>query len=87
MTDKTPLTLYLAAPRGFCAGVDRAIKIVETAIERGVAPVYVRHESVHNRYVVEGLRGKGAVFGERRDDCPNDSRVYLSARGVAKSVP
>jgi 4-hydroxy-3-methylbut-2-en-1-yl diphosphate reductase len=67
---KPPLTLYLAAPRGFCAGVDRAIKIVELALEKWGAPVYVRHEIVHNRYVVDGLRAKGAVFVEELDDCP-----------------
>jgi len=87
MTDKTPLTLYLAAPRGFCAGVDRAIKIVEMAIEKWGAPVYVRHEIVHNRYVVDGLRAKGAVFVEELDDCPNDRPVIFSAHGVPKSVP
>lgn len=82
-----PLTLYLAAPRGFCAGVDRAIKIVEMALEKWGAPVYVRHEIVHNRYVVEGLRAKGAVFVEELADCPPDRPVIFSAHGVAKSVP
>lgn len=87
MTDLPPLTLYLAAPRGFCAGVDRAIKIVEMAIEKWGAPVFVRHEIVHNRYVVEDLRAKGAVFVEELDDCPDDRPVIFSAHGVPKSVP
>ena len=82
-----PLTLYLAAPRGFCAGVDRAIKIVEMAIEKWGAPVYVRHEIVHNRFVVDGLREKGAVFVEELSDCPDDRPVIFSAHGVPKSVP
>ncbi|MFT3973080.1 MAG: 4-hydroxy-3-methylbut-2-enyl diphosphate reductase [Amaricoccus sp.] len=82
-----PLTLYLAAPRGFCAGVDRAIKIVEMALEKWGAPVYVRHEIVHNRYVVEGLRAKGAVFVEELADCPPDRPVVFSAHGVPKAVP
>ena len=82
-----PLTLYLAAPRGFCARVDRAIKIVEMAIEKWGAPVFVRHEIVHNRYVVEDLRAKGAVFVEELDDCPDDRPVIFSAHGVPKSVP
>lgn len=84
---KPPLTLYLAAPRGFCAGVDRAIKIVELAIEKWGAPVYVRHEIVHNKFVVDGLRAKGAVFVEELDDCPVDRPVIFSAHGVPKSVP
>lgn len=84
---KPPLTLYLAAPRGFCAGVDRAIKIVEMALEKWGPPVFVRHEIVHNRYVVDGLRAKGAVFVEELDDCPNDRPVIFSAHGVPKSVP
>jgi 4-hydroxy-3-methylbut-2-enyl diphosphate reductase len=84
---KTPLTLYLAAPRGFCAGVDRAIKIVEMAIEKWGAPVFVRHEIVHNKYVVDGLRAKGAVFVEELDQCPIDRPVIFSAHGVPKSVP
>ena len=87
MTDRTPLSLYLAAPRGFCAGVDRAIKIVEMALEKWGAPVYVRHEIVHNKYVVDGLREKGAVFVEELDDCPIDRPVIFSAHGVPKSVP
>ncbi|MDU8929498.1 4-hydroxy-3-methylbut-2-enyl diphosphate reductase [Alisedimentitalea sp. MJ-SS2] len=82
-----PLTLYLAAPRGFCAGVDRAIKIVEMAIEKWGAPVYVRHEIVHNKYVVDDLRAKGAVFVEELSDCPDDRPVIFSAHGVPKSVP
>jgi 4-hydroxy-3-methylbut-2-enyl diphosphate reductase len=84
---KPPLTLYLAAPRGFCAGVDRAIKIVEMALEKWGAPVYVRHEIVHNRFVVDGLRAKGAVFVEELDDCPPDRPVIFSAHGVPKAVP
>lgn len=87
MTDLPPLTLYLAAPRGFCAGVDRAIKIVEMAIQKWGAPVYVRHEIVHNRFVVDDLRAKGAVFVEELDDCPDDRPVIFSAHGVPKSVP
>lgn len=82
-----PLKIYLAAPRGFCAGVDRAIKIVEMALEKWGAPVYVRHEIVHNRYVVDGLRDKGAVFVEELDECPLDRPVIFSAHGVPKSVP
>ena len=81
-----PLTLYLAAPRGFCAGVDRAIKIVELALEKWGAPVYVRHEIVHNKYVVDDLRAKGAVFVEELADCPPDRPVIFSAHGVPKSV-
>lgn len=81
------LTLYLAAPRGFCAGVDRAIKIVEMAIEKWGAPIYVRHEIVHNKYVVDGLRDKGAIFVEELEDCPPDRPVVFSAHGVPKSVP
>ncbi len=81
------LNLYLAAPRGFCAGVDRAIKIVEMALEKWGAPVYVRHEIVHNRYVVDGLRDKGAVFVEELDECPPDRPVIFSAHGVPKAVP
>ncbi|WP_424975777.1 4-hydroxy-3-methylbut-2-enyl diphosphate reductase [Dinoroseobacter sp. S124A] len=82
-----PLTLYLAAPRGFCAGVDRAIKIVEMALEKWGAPVYVRHEIVHNKYVVDGLRAKGAVFVKELEDCPDDRPVIFSAHGVPKAVP
>jgi 4-hydroxy-3-methylbut-2-en-1-yl diphosphate reductase len=87
MTDLPPLTLYLAAPRGFCAGVDRAIRIVELALQKWGAPVYVRHEIVHNRYVVDGLRARGAVFVEELDDCPPDRPVVFSAHGVPKAVP
>jgi 4-hydroxy-3-methylbut-2-enyl diphosphate reductase len=84
---KPSLTLYLAAPRGFCAGVDRAIKIVEMALEKWGAPVYVRHEIVHNKYVVDTLRNKGAVFVEELDECLTDRPVIFSAHGVPKSVP
>ena len=84
---KSPLTVFLAAPRGFCAGVDRAIKIVEMAIHKWGAPVYVRHEIVHNKFVVDGLRDLGAVFVEELDDCPDDRPVIFSAHGVPKSVP
>jgi len=79
--------IFLAAPRGFCAGVDRAIKIVEMALEKWGAPVYVRHEIVHNKFVVDNLRDKGAVFVEELDECPNDRPVIFSAHGVPKSVP
>ena len=85
--DKRPLTVRLATPRGFCAGVDRAIQIVERAIEKYGAPVYVRHEIVHNRHVVERLRNMGAVFVKELDDCPDDRPVVFSAHGVPKSVP
>ena len=84
---KPSLTVYLAAPRGFCAGVDRAIQIVEMALEKWGTPVYVRHEIVHNKYVVDGLRDKGAVFVKELDDCPDDRPVIFSAHGVPKSVP
>ncbi len=84
---KPQLRLYLAAPRGFCAGVDRAIKIVEMAIQKWGAPVYVRHEIVHNKYVVDGLRAKGAVFVEELSDCPDDRPVIFSAHGVPKAIP
>ncbi|MDG1472846.1 MAG: 4-hydroxy-3-methylbut-2-enyl diphosphate reductase [Ascidiaceihabitans sp.] len=84
---QSPLTLYLAAPRGFCAGVDRAIKIVEMALEKWGAPVFVRHEIVHNKFVVDGLRDKGAVFVEDLSQCPDDRPVIFSAHGVPKSVP
>ena len=87
MTTLPPLTLYLAAPRGFCAGVDRAIKIVELSLQKWGAPVYVRHEIVHNKYVVDALRAKGAVFVEELDECPTDRPVIFSAHGVPKSVP
>ncbi|HUV33014.1 MAG TPA: 4-hydroxy-3-methylbut-2-enyl diphosphate reductase [Devosiaceae bacterium] len=87
MTGKPALTLYLAGPRGFCAGVVRAIEIVELAIEKWGAPVYVRHEIVHNQHVVDALRAKGAVFVEELDDCPTDRPVVFSAHGVPKAVP
>lgn len=79
--------IFLAAPRGFCAGVDRAIKIVEMALEKWGAPVFVRHEIVHNKFVVDNLRDKGAVFVEELDECPNDRPVIFSAHGVPKSIP
>jgi 4-hydroxy-3-methylbut-2-enyl diphosphate reductase len=83
-----PLTIYLAAPRGFCAGVDRAIQIVELALKKYGAPVYVRHEIVHNRYVVETLKAKGAIFVEELDEIPDtEAPVIFSAHGVPKSVP
>ncbi len=84
---KPTLDLYLAAPRGFCAGVDRAIKIVEMALDKWGAPVFVRHEIVHNKYVVDDLTAKGAVFVEELDECPDDRPVIFSAHGVPKSVP
>ena len=86
--EKRPgLTLLIAAPRGFCAGVDRAIEIVERAIERYGAPVYVRHEIVHNRYVVDSLKAQGAIFVEELDEVPDEAPVVFSAHGVPKSVP
>ena len=84
---KPPLTVLIAAPRGFCAGVDRAIEIVERALDRYGAPVYVRHEIVHNRYVVESLKAKGAIFVEELDEVPDNVPVVFSAHGVPKSVP
>ncbi len=84
---KPQLHILLAAPRGFCAGVDRAIQIVERAIAKYGAPVYVRHEIVHNRHVVERLRAIGAVFVEELDECPDDRPVVFSAHGVPKTVP
>jgi 4-hydroxy-3-methylbut-2-enyl diphosphate reductase len=84
---KPPLHLLIAAPRGFCAGVDRAIKIVELAIERFGPPVYVRHEIVHNRFVVDRLRGLGAVFVKELDEVPDGRPVVFSAHGVPKIVP
>ena len=84
---RRPLKVLLATPRGFCAGVDRAIQIVERAIEKYGAPVYVRHEIVHNRHVVERLKSLGAVFVEELSDCPDDRPVVFSAHGVPKSVP
>ena len=86
--ERPPLTVYLASPRGFCAGVDRAIQIVELALEKYGAPVYVRHAIVHNRYVVESLEAKGAVFVEELDEIPvSDAPIVFSAHGVPKSVP
>ncbi|WP_374299777.1 4-hydroxy-3-methylbut-2-enyl diphosphate reductase [Ferrovibrio sp.] len=85
--DRPPITLVLAAPRGFCAGVDRAIQIVERALERFGAPVYVRHEIVHNRFVVDSLAAKGAVFVDELDEVPPGAHVVFSAHGVPKSVP
>jgi 4-hydroxy-3-methylbut-2-en-1-yl diphosphate reductase len=85
--EKPKLLLLIAAPRGFCAGVDRAIKIVELAIERFGAPVYVRHEIVHNRFVVDALRAKGAIFVEELDEVPDGVPVVFSAHGVPKAVP
>jgi 4-hydroxy-3-methylbut-2-enyl diphosphate reductase len=87
MAAKPPLTILLAGPRGFCAGVDRAIEIVERALEVYGAPVYVRHEIVHNRFVVESLEAKGAVFVKELDETPADKPVVFSAHGVPKSVP
>ena len=84
---KNKLTILLAAPRGFCAGVDRAIQIVERALAKFGAPVYVRHEIVHNRFVVEGLEKKGAVFVKELDQVPEGAPVVFSAHGVPKSVP
>jgi len=86
-TERRPLTVRLATPRGFCAGVDRAIQIVERAIEKYGAPVYVRHEIVHNRHVVARLKAMGAVFVKELDECPDDRPVVFSAHGVPKSVP
>ena len=87
MTARLPLKLLIAAPRGFCAGVDRAIVIVERAIEKYGAPVYVRHEIVHNKYVVDSLRAKGAIFVEELDQVPDGVPVVFSAHGVPKAVP
>ena len=84
---RPPLKILLASPRGFCAGVDRAIQIVERAIQKYGAPVYVRHEIVHNKHVVERLRSMGAVFVEELDECPPDRPVIFSAHGVPKAVP
>ena len=84
---RLPIKLLIAAPRGFCAGVDRAIEIVERALAKYGAPVYVRHEIVHNRYVVDSLRAKGAVFVEELDEVPDDAPVVFSAHGVPKTVP
>ncbi|KCZ47800.1 MULTISPECIES: 4-hydroxy-3-methylbut-2-enyl diphosphate reductase [unclassified Hyphomonas] len=87
MTERRPLTIRLAAPRGFCAGVDRAIQIVEEALGKWGAPVYVRHEIVHNAHVVSRLEEMGAIFVEELDECPEDRPVIFSAHGVPKSVP
>jgi 4-hydroxy-3-methylbut-2-en-1-yl diphosphate reductase len=87
MTEKPSLHLLIAAPRGFCAGVDRAIRIVELALEKYGAPVYVRHEIVHNAFVVNALKDKGAIFIETLDDVPDDCPVVFSAHGVPKAVP
>ena len=87
MNGRRPLRILLAAPRGFCAGVDRAIQIVEQAILKWGAPVYVRHEIVHNRHVVDRLTRLGAIFVEELDECPSDRPVVFSAHGVPKAVP
>jgi 4-hydroxy-3-methylbut-2-enyl diphosphate reductase len=87
MLNRPPLRLLIAAPRGFCAGVDRAIQIVELALKRFGAPVYVRHEIVHNRFVVDRLRNLGAVFVDELDEVPDDRPVVFSAHGVPKAVP
>ena len=87
MLNRPPLKVLIAAPRGFCAGVDRAIQIVELALERFGAPVYVRHEIVHNRFVVDRLRDLGAVFVDELDEVPDDRPVVFSAHGVPKAVP
>jgi 4-hydroxy-3-methylbut-2-enyl diphosphate reductase len=86
-TSKRPLNLLIAAPRGFCAGVDRAIRIVELALEKYGSPVYVRHEIVHNKYVVDSLKAKGAVFVKELDEVPEGVPVVFSAHGVPKAVP
>ena len=88
LSAKPKLTILMAAPRGFCAGVDRAIQIVELAIAKYGAPVYVRHEIVHNKYVVDNLRAKGAIFVEDLDEIPDNGQpVIFSAHGVPKTVP
>jgi 4-hydroxy-3-methylbut-2-en-1-yl diphosphate reductase len=87
VADRPPLNLLIAAPRGFCAGVDRAIEIVEKALERYGSPVYVRHEIVHNKYVVEQLKAKGAIFVKELDEVPDDAPVVFSAHGVPKAIP
>jgi 4-hydroxy-3-methylbut-2-en-1-yl diphosphate reductase len=87
MDEKPALNLLIAAPRGFCAGVDRAIRIVELAIEKYGAPVYVRHEIVHNKFVVDALKDQGAIFVEELDEVPDDMPVVFSAHGVPKAVP
>jgi 4-hydroxy-3-methylbut-2-en-1-yl diphosphate reductase len=85
--EKQPLRMMIAAPRGFCAGVDRAIEIVERALDRYGPPVYVRHEIVHNRFVVDNLRARGAIFVEELDEVPDGAPVIFSAHGVPKAVP
>jgi 4-hydroxy-3-methylbut-2-enyl diphosphate reductase len=87
LADLPPIKLLVAAPRGFCAGVDRAIAIVELALQRYGKPVYVRHEIVHNKHVVDGLKDKGAVFVEELDEVPDDATVIFSAHGVPKQIP
>ena len=87
LSQRPKLDVLIAAPRGFCAGVDRAIKIVELSIERLGPPVYVRHEIVHNRFVVDRLRGMGAVFVKELDEVPAGRPVVFSAHGVPKVVP
>src|SRR5436853_7124560 len=88
VSDKPPLKVLLCSPRGFCAGVVRAIETVEQALAQYGSPVYVRHEIVHNRYVVEGLKRKGAVFVEELDEIPDTGApVIFSAHGVPKSIP
>ncbi len=87
MANRPPLRVLIAAPRGFCAGVDRAIQIVELALERYGAPVYVRHEIVHNRFVVDRLKQLGAIFVDELDEVPDDRPVVFSAHGVPKAVP
>ena len=84
---RPPMTLLIAAPRGFCAGVDRAIRIVELALEKHGAPVYVRHEIVHNKFVVDSLKAKGAIFVEELDQVPDGVPVVFSSHGVPKAVP
>ena len=86
-TSKRPLHLLIAAPRGFCAGVDRAIRIVELALEKYGAPVYVRHETIHNKFVLDSLKAKGAVFVPELDQVPDGFPVFFSAHGVPKAVP
>lgn len=87
MSGNSKINVYIANPRGFCAGVDRAIQIVEMALEKYGSPVYVRHEIVHNKFVVEGLKKRGAVFVDELDEVPADIPVVFSAHGVPKSVP
>src|SRR3569833_3944937 len=86
-TSPAPLHLLIAAPRGFCAGVDRAVRIVELALARYGAPVYVRHEIVHNKYVVDSLKAKGAIFVAELDEVPDGVPVVFSAHGVPKAIP